>query len=65
MFNMKHFNWMVIEDITREGIIFRGTLTNDIYIFYWNPIRVIKTLLYTNDWSFGWFPLTTKHINWK
>ena len=61
---MKHFEWMVFNKVTREGIWFRGTLTGFKYVFYWNPIKTLR-LLFSGDAYFGFFPLSVKHIKWK
>ena len=60
---MKHFNWMVFDRIDKDGIWFYGTQTHENYVFSWNPIRHIKWLLKYN-WTFGFFPLSKKHVKW-
>lgn len=59
---MKHFNWMVIGDIDKQGIWFYGTKNQQWYVIYWNPIKHIKNM--KNGWSFGLFPFLKKHIKW-
>ena len=58
---MKHFKWMVYNKIDKTGIWFKDTIFGDNYIFYWNPIKIICSLLNKNLY-FGFFPLSTKHI---
>ena len=60
---MKHFNWMVIDGITSRGIYFKATKTGKTYIFYWNPIKVLRVIFCTKDWSLGLPPILSKHIN--
>lgn len=60
---MKHFNWMVFDSINRDGIWFKETKENGYCVFYWNPIKNIKSII-RGEWEIGFFPLSTKHINW-
>ena len=60
------FKWMVIHHIDKTGIWFRPTDgTNDLYVFYWNPLRVLNTIFRSPDWTFGWFPFHVNHIKNK
>lgn len=60
------FKWFVIDHINRYGIYFRPTQGGGLYVFYWNPLRVLYTIFFSNDWALGWFPFHVNHIkgNW-
>ena len=62
---MKHFHWMVFDRIDRFGIWFYGTKDHMPYVWYWNPLRMFKIWFIYKNWSFGWFPMSKKHINFN
>jgi len=59
---MKRILPMVIEKVDRYGIWFRGTQDGHQYIFWWNPIKTIRTIS-NGDAYLGFLPFLTKHIN--
>ena len=60
------FKWFVIDHIDRQGIWFKSTQSGSLYVFYWNPLKVLCTIFCSRDWAFGWFPFHVNHIkgNW-
>lgn len=61
------FKWFVINHIDKRGIWFRPTDGSDgLYVFYWNPLRVLAVIFRSTDWALGWFPFHINHIkgNW-
>ena len=60
------FKWFVIDHISKRGIYFRSTKDGLLYIFYWNPLKVLNVIFRSPDWAFGWFPFHVNHIkgNW-
>ena len=58
---MIHFEWMVIDHVDKYGLWFRGTVTGTSYVFWWNPIRVIRGWL-ADGIYFGLFPMHKNHI---
>lgn len=61
------FKWFVIDHIDKVGMYFKPTDGSKyLYIFYWNPIRNLVTILKGTDWAIGWFPFKSNHIkgNW-
>jgi len=58
---MRYFKWMVYDGIDKNGIWFRDTDKGKYYILYWNPIRILNSLINKNLYL-GFFPLSTKHI---
>lgn len=60
---MKHFEWMVIHRIDKEGIWFTGTTTGMKYVFRWNPIKVIIGWI-RNGMYFGLPPMHIKHLKY-
>ena len=58
-----HFEPMVYDHVDKRGIYWRGSKTGLLYIFYWNPIMWLHTLL-CKDCYFGFLPFKTKHIKY-
>ena len=60
------FKWFVINHIDRQGIWFKSTQSGGLYVFYWNPLKVLCTIFCSRDWALGWFPFHVNHIkgNW-
>lgn len=59
----KHLKPMVFDHFCSSGIIWRCTTDGYAYIFYWNPIKNIKTMFSKcKDWSFGFLPFSKKHV---
>ena len=56
------FKWMVIHHIDKTGIWFRSTQGDGLYVFYWNPLRVLHTIFCSTDWALGWYPFHVNHL---
>lgn len=58
-----HIAPMVYDHIDSEGIWWRGSKDGLLYIFYWNPIKVLYTIFFgKNGCYFGFLPFKTKHL---
>ena len=57
------FKWMVIHHVDKRGIHFETTDgSGSLYVFYWNPLRVLSVIFRSKDWALGLFPMMSKHI---
>lgn len=54
---------MVFDHIDKRGIWWKGSKDGLFYVFYWNPIMWLYTLL-CNECYFGFLPFKTKHIKY-
>ena len=60
---MSKFNLvpMVFDHIDKEGIWWKGSKDGLMYVFYWNPLKVLNVLLKRSVY-FGFLPFKTSHI---
>ena len=52
---------MVYDHIDHTGIWWKGSKDGLLYVFYWNPLRVIEAWI-TRSIFFGFLPFKTKHL---
>ena len=57
-FNIKP---MVYDHMDRIGIWWKGSKDGLFYVFYWNPIKVMHTLLFRTVY-FGFLPFKSSHL---
>lgn len=58
---MIHFDFMVLDHVSKEGIWFKSTTSCKQYVFWWNPIKLIKGWIFRGI-HIGCFPLHKNHI---
>ena len=56
-----NFDWLVYSHVNKVGIFFSSTTSYKQYVFYWNPITMVKHWLKFGVW-FGWFPFKRSHL---
>ena len=61
---MNKFNLipMVYDHIDKTGIWWKGSKDGLMYVFYWNPLRVLYSWI-NNNIYFGFLPFKSKHLN--
>jgi hypothetical protein len=52
---------MVYDHIDKTGIWWKGPKDGLMYVFYWNPLRVIYSWI-TNTICFGFLPFESSHL---
>ena len=53
---------MVYDHIDKTGIWWKGSKDGLMYVFYWNPLRVLYSWI-NNNIYFGFLPFKSKHLN--
>jgi hypothetical protein len=52
---------MVYDHVDKTGIWWKGSKDGFMYVFYWNPLRVLVTL-FGGNCHFGFLPFKTSHL---